>query len=186
MHRQLQTIADEFLTALDRLHALAGTVPAERWGTRPPGGGWSVGECVTHLNLTADGYLPLLRGAAAEARALGGPAPTRYRRGISGWLLWRTMGPPVRIRTRTTPAFMPAAAAPPAGLVAEFERLQDAQMAVLRAVDELPIDQVSVASPFNPRLRYNLFACLGILARHQHRHLWQAEQVWARLARAAR
>ncbi len=28
---------------------------------------------------------------------------------------------------------------------------------------------------------YNLFACLTILPRHQHRHLWQAEQAWQAL-----
>jgi len=25
-------------------------------------------------------------------------------------------------------------------------------------------------------VRYNVFAALSIMARHQHRHLWQAEQ----------
>jgi len=28
-------------------------------------------------------------------------------------------------------------------------------------------------------VRYNLFACFTILPLHQHRHLWQAERVWA-------
>jgi len=40
------------------------------------------------------------------------------------------------------------------------------------------LSQVRVTSPFNARVRYNLYACFTILPRHQHRHLWQAERVW--------
>jgi hypothetical protein len=34
-------------------------------------------------------------------------------------------------------------------------------------------------------LTYNLFACLTILPRHQHRHFWQAEQAWQALQMGA-
>lgn len=178
MHPQLTALADEFLAALDRLHALVEVVPATDWPRRRHPARWSVAECVAHLNLTSRAYLPLLTAAVAEARALGGTAPRRHRRDPAGWLLWATMGPPVRIRTRTIAAFIPEAAADRDELVAEFERLQDAQLAVLGAADGLPLGRVRVASPFNPKVRYNLFACFGILVRHQHRHLWQAGQVW--------
>ena len=35
-------------------------------------------------------------------------------------------------------------------------------------------------APIDARARYNLFAALGIVPRHQHRHLWQAEQTYRR------
>ena len=59
----------------------------------------------------------------------------------------------------------------------EFERLQTEQLALAREADGLPIHRVKIASPFNTRFYYNLFSALSILPRHQHRHLWQAEQV---------
>jgi hypothetical protein len=31
-------------------------------------------------------------------------------------------------------------------------------------------------SPFDSRVRYNLFSAFRIIAAHQRRHLWQAEQ----------
>ena len=40
---------------------------------------------------------------------------------------------------------------------------------------------MKITSPFNPRIRYNLYACLTILPPHQERHIWQAEQVLERL-----
>lgn len=180
---QLEAVAEEFLEALDRLHLLADQVAANRWAYRTDPKRWSVAECVAHLNLSSAAYLPLLERAVVEARTMGGPAPRRHRHNPLGWLLWRMMGPPVRVRTRTIAAFVPAATEAATELVAEFERLQDLQMAQLRAADGLPLGRVLVTSPFNARVRYNLYSCFALLARHQHRHLWQAEQVWAARSR---
>jgi hypothetical protein len=87
----------------------------------------------------------------------------------------------VRIRTRTTAPFVPAGSEPRPQLLATFDRLQAEQLECVALADGRPIDRVMVPSPFNPRLRYNLYACLTILPRHQERHIWQAERVLERL-----
>lgn len=61
MHPQLQSVTDEFAAAQERLHVLAASMPEEWWAERADLAGWSVGECVAHLNLTAEAYLPLIR-----------------------------------------------------------------------------------------------------------------------------
>jgi DinB superfamily len=187
MQRQLEAVIAEFEAAQERLHRLVSTLPESRWAMRAHPERWSVAECVEHLNLTSRAYVPLLHDALERARALGrrsaAVAPTRYRRDPIGWLIWRTMGPPVRFgRLRTTAPFVPAANLPREHVIAEFDRLQSEQVSYTREADGLPLDQVQVASPFNARLHYNLFACLTILPRHQHRHLWQAERVWSTAA----
>jgi hypothetical protein len=179
---QLDAVRAEFVSAHERLHRLAGSLPAAAWNQRPDPGRWSVAECVGHLNLTAIAYLPLLRDALERARQLSGHVPKRYRRDPIGWILWRTQGPPVRHRLKTAAAFVPAANQQPAELIAEFDRLQDAQISCVLEADGLPLGRVWVRSPFDPRIRYNTYSCLTILPRHQHRHLWQAEQVWARIS----
>ena len=151
-------------------------MPHERWAERPAADRWSIAECVAHLNLTSAAYAPLLRAGLDEARRSGLKAPRRYRRDPAGWLLWKSMGPPVKRRFTTTAPFVPRGERPPAELVAEFERLQAEQLTLTRDAEGQPIDRVKIASPFNVRLRYNLFSALSILPRHQHRHLWQAEQ----------
>jgi DinB family protein len=184
MHEQLQAIVDEFDSAGTHLYFLGNTVPLDGWRRRPEPGRWSVGECVAHLNLTSLAYLPILDEALAEARRLSGPARVfqgRYRRDVAGWFLWKTMGPPVRVRVKTTAAFVPAGSEAPIQLIAEFERLQAEQIARVRNADGLPIDRIKIASPFNARVKYNLYACLTMLPRHQHRHLWQAEQAWLKV-----
>jgi hypothetical protein len=107
--------------------------------------------------------------------------PTRFRRDLAGWMLWRTAGPPVRFRVRTAAQFVPSGSEPLAQLLATFDRLQDEQLDAVARADGRPIHRVKIASPFDPRLRYNLYACLTILPPHQERHIWQAERVLERL-----
>jgi DinB superfamily len=181
VHPQLQVIRDDFDEAKARLHRLAASAAEPLWTRRPDPARWSMAECVAHLNLSADAYLPLLHTALDAGRRSGSPAPRRYRRDPVGWLLWRTMAPPVRHRVRTPPPFVPTAAAPLAELIARFDRGHDALADCVAAADGLPLGRLWITSPFNARARYNAYACLSILPRHEHRHLWQAERVLATL-----
>jgi DinB superfamily len=181
VHAQLQAVADGLLAARARLHRLADATAPASWSRRADPDRWSAGECVAHLNLTAIASLPLIRRGLEQAAAIGGGAPARLRRDLAGWMLWRTAGPPVRFRVRTAAQFVPSGSEPRAQLLAAFDRLQDEQLDAVARADGHPIHRVKIASPFNPRLRYNLYACLTILPPHQERHIWQAERVLERL-----
>ncbi len=50
--------------------------------------------------------------------------------------------------------------------------------------DGFPLGRLWIISPFDPRIRYNAYACLTILPAHQHRRLWRAEQARAALPAA--
>jgi hypothetical protein len=176
---QLAAIVDGFDSARARLHALAQDVPDDVWPRRRDPARWSVAECVAHLNLTSRAFLPLVREGIEEARRRPPVAGHgRYRRDFVGWVLWSTSGPPVRIRVKTTAAFVPTGTEPRIVLMSAFDELQARQVECVRDASGLPIDRVRITSPFDARVKYNLYACLTILPRHQHRHLWQAEQVW--------
>jgi hypothetical protein len=177
MNPQLEVLAGEFEQAQGRLDRLRAELPDDFWSRRPTPERWSVSECVAHLNLTARAFLPVLQTGLEQAHSLGGAAPRRYRRDPVGWLLWLGSGPPARLRTRTPAAFVPSSTEAPAELRATFDHLQAEQLACVREASGLPLQKVKVASPFDTRVRYNLYSALSILARHQHRHLWQAEQV---------
>lgn len=185
MHAQLQAILDDFLAAGARLGRLAAEVPDEAWGIRPAPASWSVSECVQHLSLTTAAYAAAAEQALDAARALGGPAPARYRRDLAGWLLWKLVAPVPTRRMPTTAPFVPVNAATKDAVLAEFSHWQAAERSWVDRSDGLPIHRVKVASPFNPRLRYSFYAALTILPRHEHRHLCQAELAWHTL-RAAR
>lgn len=185
MHPQLAAIVADFEAAQQRLHRVAAATPDARWAARHDPDRWSVAECVAHLNLTGRAYVPLLRDGIAAARTIGGGAPRRYRRDPIGWLIGVMSGPMLRIggrkigRTRTAAAFVPGGELPRDTVLAAFASLQREQIALVAEADGLPIHRARVTSPFDARVRYNLYAALVLLPRHQHRHLEQAEEVWS-------
>jgi len=120
--------------------------------------------------------LPLIQQGIDKARRSKRTAGDRYRRDLVGWLLWKSISTPGRFKSKTIPAFVPTSDRSAEEVIAEFDRLQAEQIALTRAAAGLPIDRVKMSSPFNTKVRYNIFSALSILPRHQHRHLWQAEQ----------
>lgn len=166
---QLQALDSELAAARERVHRL----PPDDWHRRPSPERWSAGEHVVHLTLTTRAFLPLLENALAKAPAGTGP----YRRDFIGWMLGRVIEPPSRVRVKTTAPFVPSADEPREAALREFDASQDELAALLRRAAGRALDRVKIVSPFDGRVRYNVWSALRILAAHQRRHLWLAEAI---------
>ena len=183
MQEQLSEIIQGFETARIRLHRLAAKTPAEKFSVRNNPNSWSIGECVAHLNLTSRAYVTLLNDAFAKSPKLA-VAPTHYKHDTVGWLIGKLVGPLPRIgnfkfgRMPTTPSFVPSGNEPREKLLADFESLQDEQIALTKSAEGRALGKIHIVSPFNARMKYNAYSCLVLLPPHQHRHLEQGESVW--------
>ena len=182
---ELNAVIGELHAAARRLRTLHSTLPCDAWSRRPRATRWSPAECVAHLNLTSEALIPLLHTGLQQASEDPCRALSPYRRDLVGWLVWKVMTPSGGLRTRAVSAFIPSVETPCETLVADFERLQADVISLVRAADGLPIDHVKLVSPFDPRLRYNLYAALTLVPRHQHRHLLQAERAGVRAPAAS-
>lgn len=176
MDPQLRAIVLELQAVEQRLRQLYDWLPCEAWSQAPAPGRWSPAACVAHLNLTSRAILPLLRDGLRQASVSPIGPPSRYRRDIVGWLIWKLIAPSNGWRTRTIRAFVPAGNESPDTIMAEFSRLQAEVIACVLAADGLPIDRVTVRSPFDGRVTCNLYAALTLIPRHQERHALQAER----------
>jgi hypothetical protein len=173
---QLSAIVQDLQAVEQRLRQLHSWLPHDAWSQAPAPGRWSPAECVAHLNLTSSAMLPLRHeGLRKASRSPIGP-PSRYRRDIVGWVIWKLIAPANRWRTRTIRAFVPSGEESPDTVMAEFSRLQSEVIACVRAADGLPVDHVTVRSPFDGRVTYNLYSALTLIPRHQERHAVQAER----------
>ena len=159
-----------------RLRQLHSWLPCEAWNQPPAPGRWSPAECVAHLNLTTRAMLPLLHEGLVRARRSPIGRPLRYRRDLVGWLIWKLIAPANGLRTRTVRAFVPSGDEPPDDVMAEFSRLQADVIAWVQEAEGLPLDRVTVRSPFDKRVKCNLYAALTLIPRHQQRHALQAER----------
>ncbi|MQA89690.1 MAG: hypothetical protein GEU90_05580 [Gemmatimonas sp.] len=181
MHPDLARIISELRAAEERARELAEESSEAGWQERPEASEWSAAECVAHLNLTSEAYLPLLEEGLNRARADGGPSPSRFRRDPFGWMLGKATGPGGRIKMKTAAAFVPGATVPREEVIREFSRLQGQVIDVIERADGLALQRVKVTSPFDPRAKYSLYSALMLIPAHQQRHLRQAERALSRV-----
>ena len=174
---QLSRLKQEYLDARERARRLGEGLDAAAWAARPSDRQWSIGECLIHLNVTSEHYLPLIDDALREGRAKGLAGTGPFRRGLIGWTLETLLEPPYRIRLKTSPVFVPVKVEPMADVLERFDEYQTQLLARIDRSAGLALDRLTVVSPFDGRVRYNVYVAFRLVVVHQRRHLWQAEQV---------
>jgi DinB family protein len=174
MHPQLAEIADQLAAASTRAQRLLDSLDEARFHARRDPTRWSAAECIAHLTLTARAYAPLIDAVLARGGVAAGVP--HYRRDLPGWLLSVLLEPPARLRMKTIAAFVPASTGTRAEVGGEFARSQTELVRRLEAASGRDLNHLTIVSPFNARLSYNLFSAFRILAAHERRHLWQAER----------
>ena len=148
---------------------------AEQLARRPRPESWAAAECVVHLSLTAAAYAPLLDAALQDLRDRRLRRTTASRMDWKGRLLNWSLEPRPWLPMKTTARFQPVNVGPIAEVLPEFLKQQDGIARALRSAEGLDLEAGSITSPFNERLKYNVFAAFRILETHERRHLRQAE-----------
>jgi DinB superfamily len=177
LHPRLKAIETELAETTTRAAILVDRIDEDVFHHRPSPERWSIAECVVHLSLTTRAYLPLIDDALQIGRLLAVTGPRRFRRDFIGWLLCAISEPPYRFRASTAPRFIPEASGSRADVLAEFVRLQQDLTSRVYHAEGLDLTRLTIVSPFDGRLEYNLYSCFRILPTHQRRHLWQGERV---------
>jgi len=165
------------LLAVDQdIPGLAGGLSPARFNWRPAANRWSIGQCLEHLNLTTERYVPALRKAVSDARAKGLVRGGPYSLGwFERWFL-KGMEPPPRWRTRTGKAFIAAGELDPATTVQRAHALHQDLAGCIRDAEGLDLQKIRVKSQFGP-VWFSLNGTFAIMLAHERRHLWQAREV---------
>ena len=182
-HLALAPEIDEFRREFERLAAEADALVAplseEQFIWQPSPGSWSVAQCLDHLNVTARMYLPRLDEGIAEAmrRGLYGEGP--FAHDFIGKLFVRTMEPPPRLKVKAPATFHPASQRSRAEIMAAFRAYQVQFVDRLRQASGLDLRRAKVMSPASTWIKMSLNSGFALMAAHERRHLWQAQQVLA-------
>jgi hypothetical protein len=151
--------------------------PAAKASAGRPRVGWSVAQCIDHLNVTARMYLPVLDEGIANAIRQGqyGEGPYTY-----WWLarmFVRMLEPPPPFRTKTPAAFQPPPGRTRREIMAAFRAYQVQYIDRLRQANGLDLARARTRSPVASWLVFPLGCGFAAMAAHERRHLWQARQV---------
>lgn len=176
----MQPALEGYLTQLisieQDLPGLSSRLDHRQFNWAPGPGRWSIGQCVEHLNITMEKYIPVLEQTMSRARAKGLVSPGPFSLGfVERWFM-RSMEPPVKRRIRTPKAFVAPPDLPVAPTVERFVALQKAFRTCILAADGLDLRAVKVPSQFGP-VSWSLNGTIGILLAHERRHIWQAREV---------
>ena len=154
-----------------------------RW--KPAPDRWSIAECFSHLNVTADQYYPAIDRSMRLARERGLLGEGPFRHGFLMNRFIRMMEPPARRSFRAPQMFRPRTRA----LADEIPTFFAHQSAIIERVHQangLDLSRVKVVSPLTSLMRMSLGQCFGLLAAHERRHLWQAARVGEELRRVSK
>lgn len=143
----------------------------------PPAGGWSVGQCLSHLALMNDFYLRGWPEAIADAaRAERGPFQGLHPTLFGHWFI-RYLEPPYRMKSQAIPAATPAPRAPRDTLVQGYKQSHDLYRHLVRASATVDVNRVVAPNAIIKQVRMRLATVLLIIPAHDRRHLWQAANV---------
>lgn len=183
--RVVDELEAELNEATERARRLVESTEPRLFTVRPDVSSWSAAECLSHLSISTEEFLPVLRQAIEDARRRNLKPEAKASMDLFGRLMRWFLEPPVRQKVKTAARFVPKAVRAKAEALNEFVSQQRQLVELLRSAGDLPLSKVKIVSPFDKRVRYNLYSAFRVIAAHQRRHLWQAEQAVAALRAAA-
>ena len=175
----LQQILDD-IDAADRAgDAIAAQVTDEQFHWRPRDGqGWSIAQCLDHLAIINVFYCASIQSAIDDARARAwmreGPAAP----GFFGRRFIASQEPPVRRRFSAPGRVKPATATRSREeILAAYHQAHAVVRRAISSAAGVDINRATFPNPFLKILRVRVSTALLVVAAHDRRHLWQAEQV---------
>jgi hypothetical protein len=171
----LQRLISELDAADRRAESVAKGLTVVQLNWQPTQGAWSVGQCLEHLRMANEVLLPAI-SVALEGRqcrtvdeiSLGW---------FSGWFIRTYIAPnPGGTSARAPKKIEPAKQVEPLVLEA-FIRSNRAVRELAKRASDYDVNRIRYKNPFIPLLRFTVGTGLEIIAKHQSRHLLQAEGV---------
>ncbi len=176
MDSQIEGYVLQATSITQDLPGVVGGLSQAQFNWQPGHGRWSIGQCVAHLNITLERYLPVLGEAMSAARSSGRVAQGPFTYSLFERWFIRSLEPPVRLRFKTPKAFVGAPDLDLAATLAQWQELHRRFADCLLAAEGLDRKRITVRSQFGP-VSFSLGGTVGVLLAHERRHLWQAREV---------
>ena len=143
----------------------------------PPGGGWSIAQCLEHLVLMNDFYLRGWQQAVHEA-ARAGQGPFRGLRPtfVGRWFA-NAMEPPVRMKSKAISATSPGSRVPRTEILARYKGSHEGYCHLVRSSAAVDVNRIVRPNAIISQVKMRLATVLLIVPAHDRRHLWQAANV---------
>ena len=175
---ELQRILDDINAADRAADGIAAACTDEQFHWRPrEGQGWSIGECLDHLATINVVYGNAIRQGIQNARTRGWTRRAAAVPGFFGSLFVKSLEPPVTRRLRAPANTRPGPSRSRDATLAAYHAAHEHIRAMVADSAEIDANRACFVNPFIRVLRVRVSTGLSVIAAHDRRHLWQAEQV---------
>ena len=159
--------------------AVAGDLDVELLNWRPSPSQWSIGQCLEHLLITNNVYLPAI-ARALDGQAPAAAAPEAITPGWFGrWFIRNYIDPETQRAAAKAPRKIVPAQRVDADIVTKFLRSNETARDLFRRASAFDVNRIRFKNPFVAGIRFTVGTGVEIVWRHQRRHLLQAERVRA-------
>lgn len=168
-------LAFELVANDQTAQSLIAGLTEEQLNWRPAPGSWSVGQCLEHLCITNEAYLP-----AISAALQGKPdAPVEQIRPgwFARWFLRRFIEPSPNSKRAPAPAKIRPTGHVQLSVLDRFLSGNRACRELIIQARAKDVNRVRFGNPLVPGIRFTVGTGLEIIAGHERRHLLQAERV---------
>ena len=148
---------------------------------QPGGTRWSVALCLDHLAVANTVYGASIQSGLATARERGWQRQGPLVPGFFGRKFAESLEPPAKRRTSAPAKIKPQATRPRAEIMSAYRAAHDRLRELLVEAATLDANRATFTNPFISIVRVKVSSAFHIVAAHDRRHLWQAQQVVAAL-----
>jgi hypothetical protein len=155
--------------------ALMAGLTDEQLNWQPAPGSWSVGQCLEHLCITNEAYLPAI-GAALRGTP-DAPAEDITPGWFGRWFLRKFVEPSNESKRVGAPAKIRPGTRVGLSVLNRLLASNQACRELIGKTRTKDVNSIRFRNPFLPGIRFTVGTGLQIVASHERRHLKQAERV---------
>ena len=139
-------------------------------------GGWSVAQCLEHLNSYGHYYLPQIKQGLEKGG--GNPPANTFKSSWLGSYFTRAMDPETgKRKIKAFKNHVPAAELDAHAVVAEFIQQQESLLQYLQQARSRDLNKIKIPISISRWIRLKLGDVFQFLIAHNERHMQQAERV---------
>ena len=167
----------EFDAADARASALAKPLTTAQLNWTPQPGVWSVGQCLEHLCVASEVYLPAIARSLARGRA--GMVQEITPGWFGRWFIRTYIAPSSRTKRARAPGKIRPGSVVDSGILDRFIANNERTRELIDRAKPCDVNRVRFTNPFVPVIHFTVGTGFEILSKHQDRHLLQAERIRA-------
>lgn len=143
----------------------------------PAHGGWSVAQCLEHLNTYGHFYLPAVERVLRSVKIPASSAGGTYQSGWLGTYFINMMKPENPKKFKAFKGHIPAPELDGAGVVAEFIEQQEQWLSLMAEITSVAQLNTRVPISISSLVQLKLGDVFGFVIAHNARHIQQADRV---------